>query len=449
MPRRGIQIFRLILLLIGSVVFLAPLVWMVVTAVKPIDQTMTMPPKWLPTSTLAMVDGERVEVGVGKVPENANENTHVPITAAYQWVIESENQVVPVRLVEEHDNGTVTVEINYHLEVTIDNETYPVRQYDQNVISRGAGTVMASVVLPDGSVRRREIDTAKVRRLVDVTREAVGRSYSYTEQRTLPAEQVRRRYVPWNTRQKHAHVLTDNRTARLGDLDERIRPQWVNFMDAIREMKRFWTYLSNTLILCLLTVTGTAVSSAIVAYGFSRIDWPGRDKVFLFVLATMMIPVPVVMVPLYSLYRELGWIGTLKPLWVPAFFAGAFNVFLLRQFFKTIPKELSEAARIDGCSEFRIFLQIIVPLAKPAITVVALFQFLYTWNDFLGPLIYLTDEKDYTLALALQAFQSQQGGTQWHHLMAASTLVVAPIIFLFFLTQRTFIEGVSMSGLKG
>ena len=134
---------------------------------------------------------------------------------------------------------------------------------------------------------------------------------------------------------------------------------------------------------------------------------------------------------------------------MPTLFASAFNVFLLRQFFMTIPKELSEAARIDGCSELRIFAQVVIPLAKPAITVVALFQFLATWNDFLGPLIYLTDQKDYTLALGLQFFQSQQGGTQWHYLMAASTLVVAPVILLFFLAQRTFIEGVSMSGLKG
>jgi len=226
------------------------------------------------------------------------------------------------------------------------------------------------------------------------------------------------------------------------------KAQWHNYRDAIAAMGDFWLYAWNTLFLCLMTVAGTLLSSALAAYGFSRIEWRGRDKVFLLALTTMMIPFPVIMVPHYSLFRALGWIGTFKPLWVPAFFAGAFNVFLLRQFFLTIPKELSEAARIDGCGELRIFWQIILPLAKPALLVVALFQFMYTWNDFLGPLIYLTDNKDFTLALGLQEYQSQAGGTEWHYLMAASTLVILPVLALFFATQRYFIEGVATTGAK-
>ncbi|RKX33490.1 MAG: carbohydrate ABC transporter permease [Verrucomicrobia bacterium] len=214
-------------------------------------------------------------------------------------------------------------------------------------------------------------------------------------------------------------------------------------------MKYFPLYLKNTLILCFLTVIGTVFSSSLAAYGFSRIQWRGRNKVFLVALATMMIPFPVVMVPIYCMFRWLGWIGTLRPLWVGSFFAGAFNVFLLRQFFMTIPKDLSDAARIDGCSELRIYWQIMLPLCRPALMVVALFQFMFTWNDFLGPLIYLTDQKTFTLALGLQFFQSQHGGTEWHYLMAASTLVTLPIIVLFFFTQKTFIEGISMTGLKG
>ncbi|MFZ4599834.1 MAG: carbohydrate ABC transporter permease [Terrimicrobiaceae bacterium] len=224
--------------------------------------------------------------------------------------------------------------------------------------------------------------------------------------------------------------------------------QWENYPDAIREMRYFWRYAGNTLLVCLLSVVGTVMSSALAAYGFSRIEWRGRDKVFLVLLATMMIPFPVVMVPIYTLFKELGWIGTFKPLWVPTFFAGAFNVFLLRQFFLGLPKDISEAARIDGCSEIGIFFRIILPLCKPALLVVALFQFLFTWNDFLGPLIYLTEQKDYTLALGLQSFQSQQGGTAWHHLMAASTLVVLPVLVLFFFTQKSFIEGIATSGGK-
>ena len=224
--------------------------------------------------------------------------------------------------------------------------------------------------------------------------------------------------------------------------------QWHNYRDAIDAMGYFWRYTGNTLFICIMSVIGTVASSAFAAYGFSRIEWRGRDKVFLVLLATMMIPFPVVMVPIYSLFKNLGWIGTFKPLWVPAFFASAFNVFLLRQFFLTLPKDISEAARIDGCSELQIFFRIILPLCKPALLVVALFQFMFTWNDFLGPLIFLTEQKDFTLALGLQSFQSQQGGTAWHHLMAASTLVVLPVLALFFLAQRRFIEGIAATGGK-
>lgn len=225
-------------------------------------------------------------------------------------------------------------------------------------------------------------------------------------------------------------------------------PQWQNYPEAMRAMGPFWLYARNSLLLALLNVVGTVASSALVAYGFSRIEWRGRDSLFLLLLATMMIPFPVVMVPVYTLFRDLGWIGSFKPLWVPAFLAGAFNVFLLRQFFLSIPKDLTEAARMDGCSEFRIFWQIIIPLAKPALLTVALFQFMATWNDFLGPLIFLVRQEQFTLALGLQNFQSVQGGTSWHYLMAASTLVVLPVLVLFFLTQRTFIRGISTTGLK-
>ncbi len=162
----------------------------------------------------------------------------------------------------------------------------------------------------------------------------------------------------------------------------------------------------------------------------------------------MMIPFPVIMVPIFGLFKSLGWIGSFKPLWVPSFFAGAFNVFLLRQFFLTLPGDLTEAARIDGCTEFQIFYRIILPLCKPALLVVTLFQFMATWNDFLGPLIYLTEQKDFTLALGLQSFQSQNGGTSWHFLMAASTLVVLPVLAIFFLAQKTFIEGIATTGGK-
>ena len=228
-----------------------------------------------------------------------------------------------------------------------------------------------------------------------------------------------------------------------------VAPRWGNFGEAVRAMRDFPRYLGNTVLLCILNAIGTTLSSAFAAYGFARLKWRGRDTLFGIALATMMIPFPVVMVPTYSLFRWMGLIGTLQPLWIGSFLAGAFNVFLLRQFFRTIPHDLTEAARIDGCGEFRIFWQIILPLCRPALVVVALFSFMGTWNDFLGPLIYLTEQQDFTLTLALQQFQSQSGGTEWHLLMAASTLVALPMILLFIVAQRQLIEGISMTGIKG
>ena len=232
-------------------------------------------------------------------------------------------------------------------------------------------------------------------------------------------------------------------------------PQWHNYRDAfVYEADKlgyipFLVYGRNTLILCILTVSGVVFSNALVAYAFARLRWPGRDLVFAATLATMMVPFPVLMVPVYALFKGLGWIGTFRPLWVPAWFGNAFFIFLLRQFFRTIPFELSEAARIDGASEWGIFRQIILPLSKPALAVVALFQFMGTWRDFLGPLIYLLDQKTFTLSLGLQFYQSQHGGTQWHLLMAASTIVIAPVIILFFFTQKQFIQGIALTGIKG
>lgn len=224
--------------------------------------------------------------------------------------------------------------------------------------------------------------------------------------------------------------------------------RWQNYVEATRAIP-FWRYALNTIYLCVLGVVGTVASCSLAAYGFSRLRWKGRDTIFAISLGTMMIPFPVMMVPLYGIFRDLGWVGSFKPLWVPMFFGQAYAIFLLRQFFLTIPRDLQEAASIDGCGALRTFLLIMAPLAKPAITVVALFTFMGVWNDFMGPLIYLTNQDQFTLALGLQHFQSKHGGTDMNLLMAASTLVVLPIIVLFFFTQRTFIEGIAMSGLKG
>lgn len=218
--------------------------------------------------------------------------------------------------------------------------------------------------------------------------------------------------------------------------------QWRNYLDAVTAIP-FLAYTLNTLLVCTLGVVGAVLSNACVAYSFARLTWPGRDLLFGLTLATMMVPFPVLMVPLYSVFRELGWIGTLKPLWVPAFFGSAFNIFLLRQFFLRVPRDIAEAATLDGAGEFTIFWRFYLPLAKPALAVVALFHFIWAWNDFLGPLLYLTEQSTFTLSLGLQFYQSQHGGTQWHLLMAASTLAVLPMVILFFFTQKTFLRGIT------
>jgi multiple sugar transport system permease protein len=224
-------------------------------------------------------------------------------------------------------------------------------------------------------------------------------------------------------------------------------PQWQNFPAATTYIP-FWGYMLNTFIICALTILGTVVSCSLIAYGFARVRWPGRNIFFVIYLSTIMLPAQVTMIPLYIVYRQLGWVGTIWPLVVPAFFGNVVYVFLLRQFMMTIPNELSDAARIDGANEFGIFRRVLLPLLKPALASVALFTFVATYRDFLGPLIYLTDERQWTISLGLKMFQNMFG-FQWQLMMAASALTMIPMIVLFFLTQRTFIEGIALTGIKG
>jgi multiple sugar transport system permease protein len=374
-----------LVIIAGSATFLLPLVWMMSTALKPIEQTMSVPPTWVPYRLFTELDGRRTAVKQGELIEQPSLVIHD--AAINKDLIVPQATVVKGKLVRRNALGE-----------------------ESSVAVQTLEEIPASVEQPWVKVIPEELA------LEGEGRDAFGSAWYV---------------VPGAA------------------LERKTALRWDNFGKAIKAMKYFPTYLKNTLILCFLTVVGAVLSSAVAAYGFARIPWRGRNAVFVVALATMMVPFPVVMVPIYCMFRWLGWIGTMRPLWVGAFMASAFNVFLLRQFFMTIPKDLSDAARIDGCSEWRIFWQIILPLSRPALMVVGLFQFMGTWNDFLGPLIYLTNQKDFTLALGLQFFQSQHGGTEWHYLMAASTLVGLPIILLFFLTQKTFIEGISMTGIKG
>lgn len=211
----------------------------------------------------------------------------------------------------------------------------------------------------------------------------------------------------------------------------------------------FTRYLFNTLLITVCVVGGNVLSNSFIAYGFAKIRFKGRNFLFAVVLATMMIPGFVTMIPHYVMYSKIGWLNTYLPLIVPSFLGSAFNIFLIRQFFLGVPNELIEAAKIDGASHIYIWSRIMIPLAKPAIATVAIFSFNGAWNDFLGPLLYINDESLYTLQLGLQVFKGQLE-TQWNYLMAGSLLVLLPVIILFFIFQKYFIEGMNLTaGSKG
>jgi multiple sugar transport system permease protein len=223
---------------------------------------------------------------------------------------------------------------------------------------------------------------------------------------------------------------------------------WGNYPDLFAALPYFRFFL-NTFLYAGVTIVGVCVSSSLVAYGFSRLRWPGRDAVFYVMLMTLILPFACTLIPLFVMYKRFGWIGSYLPLEVPTFFGSSvFSTFLLRQFFMTIPQSLSDAARIDGASEFHIYRRIILPLAKPAMAAVILFQFVYCWNDYLGPLVYISNQDSYPLSLGLNLILGDYT-TNWAWVMAGATAATAPIVILFFLTQRTFIQGITLTGTKG
>jgi len=207
-------------------------------------------------------------------------------------------------------------------------------------------------------------------------------------------------------------------------------------------------YFLNTLLISSTWVSGAVLSSSLAAYAFARLRAPGRDVIFMIMLGTMMVPGMVTLIPTYVVFAKLDWIDTFLPLTIPTLLGSAFYIFLLRQFFMTIPIELDEAAHIDGATFFQIYYKIILPLSKPALIGVAVFNFMWVWNDFLGPIIYLNDPDKFTLAIGLAGFKSLYSA-QWHLLMAASTAVLLPMIIVFFIGQKYFIQGIALTGLKG
>ncbi len=264
--------------------------------------------------------------------------------------------------------------------------------------------------------------------------------------------------LPDGSREIEILEPADMKGQRFTESPENLEPvrspglRWENYTDAIEwmpaETNNGLRYLINTLWLVVTSVVGTVLSCSLVAYGFSRLRFPGRDALFSVMLATMMLPGAVTMMPQFLIFRGLGWIDTLLPLWVPTFFGGAFNVFLLKQFFSTVPMELEEAARIDGCGYFRTFWQVMLPMVKPALAVISIWTFMGAWNNFMGPLIYVSTPSKMPLAYALNLFASDRGADQ-ALMMAFATMTTIPVLLLFFFAQKYFIEGVQLSGLGG
>jgi multiple sugar transport system permease protein len=225
------------------------------------------------------------------------------------------------------------------------------------------------------------------------------------------------------------------------------RIAWENYAQALQAFP-FWLYLRNTLLIAGFVVLGTVLSCLPPAYAFARMRWRGRNFWFWVMLGTLMLPPQVTLLPVFLLFRWWGWIDTFLPLIVPAFFGNAFLIFMLRQFFLTLPQELIDAAYLDGCTDWTILWRIVVPLTKPAIATVALFAFVWAWTDFMAPLIYLNDSSKFTLTVGLQYFLGRHG-EQWNLLMAAAVVITAPLVLVFLMAQRTFIRGITLTGLKG
>ena len=210
----------------------------------------------------------------------------------------------------------------------------------------------------------------------------------------------------------------------------------------------FWRYLKNRLLIVCFTIVGSIVSNSVISYGFARLRWPGRDKVFMVVIATMILPYQVTLIPLYLMFTKMHWNGTFLPLTVPCFFGNAAYIFLMRQFLVGIPKEYTESARIDGATEIQIFLKLIMPMSKPVIATVAIMSFMKAWNDFLWPLVFLGDDRLYTLSLAASMLRSKLE-PNWELLLALGVMMVMPVLVLFFFMQKYFIEGITLGGIKG
>jgi multiple sugar transport system permease protein len=385
-------------LVAGSAVFGLPFVWLLITSFKE-DRDMSSPTGivWVPrvTRTVPHLD-----------PENPLVET------------EFEGQTVQGTIVERLPDGSARLDIVKPLALR---GMYCVAKPPLRFVP-GQATVVA------GALRGRRIEGKVVRELDDGRREV---------EVLKPADLAGERYIA-----RHDEV----------DPVRSVGLRVQNYTDALEflppETHKGLVYLKNTLLLVVLNVIGTLISSSIVAYAFARLRFPGRNALFLLVLSTMMLPSAVTLLPQFLIFRWLGWIDTLNPLWVPAFLGSAFNIFLLRQFFLTIPMELEDAAKIDGSSYLRTYWQVMLPQIRPALAVVAIWTFMGAWNNFMGPLVYVNSPENMPISYALQLYQGDRGGEPGL-LMAFATMTMAPVLAVFFFAQKYFIEGVTLSGFGG
>lgn len=418
------------ILLVGAIFFVLPLFWMIATSFKPLEQTLKVPG----SVTEALVGvGHRAEID-DHVYDVTLERPITPSADDPYWI---------VRPLEEFPAGEMTHPFGPETW-----RKYPI--FNQEELRR-----METIITSDMKVladRKNPYDEKRGILRLQSGREIKAELIEILK--PVDGEQLWlvREWRPEDTDTKEVGSTAADPTRAWAILleskiDRSLRAIPQNYPAALRRVNFGRSFL-NTMFVCVMTVVGVLISSLIVAYGFAFIEFKGRELLFKLTLATMMIPFPIVMVPSYLLYRHLGWVGTFKPLWVWSWFGSAFFIFLLRQFLLGLPKDLLDAARIDGCSELEILWHVVVPLSKAPLAMVALFQFLGTWKDFMGPLIYLNNSSQFTLSLSLQAFSSEHGGTPWHLLMAASTAFSLPLIILFFLTIRTFIRSMTTTGLK-
>jgi multiple sugar transport system permease protein len=393
-----------VVLILLSLIFMLPFLWLLSTALKGYKQIFKFPPEWIPTATKVIICGEihLPQAFYNYDVKKAIAEQHKKLKDHYLRIAMRKPQI------EE-----LTSKVSYKNEVLV----VRFSRWTINKIEKDKIIFYGGDIEPPGT-EEKFIKAGKV-------------SLVSSEGNIIWVEN------PFPITIKNATC----------EVKRYVRFYWENFVDVFMELPIFLHFIKNSIFVTLLSIIGTVLSSSLVAYSFARLRWPGRNVIFIILLSTMMLPGQVTMIPVFVIYKTLGWVDTLKPLWVSSFLGNAFFIFMLRQFFLTLPKELEESAVIDGCGYLRIFWKIMLPQVTPALIAVVIWQFMSSWNDFMGPLIYINTKEKMTLPLGLQFFQTIHG-SDYALMMAASFMMTLPVIIVFFVAQRYFIEGITLTGIK-